>query len=113
MTTTLIYHLPNVLIPLEVEVIRAVVDLKSMPITRSTVQRLKTAWLEDRMEEMLMMFFHANNVKSLDAETFYRIKNLLHELDPPLYNGILIPEQFRCKYATVEIRYDDVYLYVS
>lgn len=113
MKETYIFDLSEILISLEIDVIRHVVNLDTMPITKHTVQVLKEAWLIDRLEEMQLVSFSLGQKRRVDLETLYRIKNLANytKLDRYLYQAVHVPPHCSSMTAQLETRYNDVYLY--
>lgn len=113
MKETYIFDLSEILILLEIEVIRHVVNLDTMPQTKRTVQVLKEAWLMDRLEEMQLVSFHSFQKSKVDLETMCRIKNLANytKLDQYLYRAVQLPAACSSMIAQLETRYNDVYIY--
>jgi hypothetical protein len=113
MKETYIFDLSDILISLEIDVIRYVVNLDTMPITKHTVQVLKEAWLMDRLEEMQLVSFSLVQKHKVDLGTLYQIKNLANytKLDQYLYRAVRIPPHCSSMIAQLETRYNDVYIY--
>ena len=108
----IIYDLGDVLFQLEMEVIRFLVDTKTLGLNGYTVNDLKLAWVEERLEEMLLVTLNQHNYR-VNLETRIRLKELGAHLDSPLYNTIRIPNNCYGYFATpakLEIRGNDLYI---
>ena len=86
----IIYDLADVFYRLEIDVIRFLVDSNTLGLNGYTVNDLKLAWVEDRLEEMRLLTLNQVTFR-VDFATRIRLRELSRDLDRHLCRVVEIP----------------------
>lgn len=111
MRAVFIYDFSTIFHILEVDIIRTLVDTKTLGLGGFTINDIKIIWLTDRLEETKLMHFGLVHDSPKELFLKWQMKNLSQELDRLIFNQLEhIPHYFLQFPARLEIRGNDLYV---
>ncbi len=111
--TTLIFDLNDVLLPLEYEVIKSLLDIETFVTSRQTVEYHKTCWVRSRLFKLKCVPVAPDSRFLMCNEQAGKIENLARHLESEFYRSVQICQKHTWVYQhewVVELLYNSLYL---